>query len=101
MSEEQMNESVKSFERGFTLVIIAAMFFIIGGIVGINYERNYTRPVEEDSKEIVKADSIIKVNDSIKIKVEQLDSIKDAKIIEVQTLDNDSTLKLFYELISK
>ena len=56
-----------------------------------------TRPVEE----IIKADSIIKVNDSIKIKVEQLDSIKDAKIIEVQTLDNDSTIKLFYELISK
>ena len=56
-----------------------------------------TRPVEE----IIKADSIIKVNDSIKIKVEQLDSIKDAKIIEVQALDNDSTLKLFYELISK
>ena len=50
---------------------------------------------------IIKVDSLVKVNDSIKIKVEQLDSIKNAKIVEVQVLDNDSTVKLFYELISK
>lgn len=49
----------------------------------------------------IKSDSIIKVNDSIKIKVEHLDSIKNAKVIEVQTLDNDSTLKLFYKLVSE
>lgn len=46
-------------------------------------------------------DSITKVNDSIKIKVEHLDSIKNAKIIEVRSLDNDSTLKLFYKLVSE
>lgn len=46
-------------------------------------------------------DSLITINDSIKIKVEKLDSIKDAKVIEVSTLDNDSTLKLFYKLVSE
>ena len=57
---------------------------------------------EEDIKEtVIVTDSIIKVNDSIKIKVEHLDSIKNAKVIEVQTLDNDSTLKLFYKLVSE
>lgn len=40
-----------------------------------------------------------KHNDSLKIKVDNLDSIKNAKVIEVQTLDNDSTVKLFYQLI--
>lgn len=40
-----------------------------------------------------------KNNDSLKIKVDNLDSIKNAKVIEVQTLDNDSTVKLFYQLI--
>ena len=50
---------------------------------------------------ITVTDSIIKVNDSIKIKIEHLDSIKNAKVIEVQTLDNDSTLKLFYKLVSE
>lgn len=40
-----------------------------------------------------------KNNDSLKIKVDNLDSIKNAKVIEVKTLDNDSTVKLFYQLI--
>lgn len=94
-----VNEGREIFERGMFLFVLCVFFFIIGGVVGVNYKKqdNSSRPVEE----IIKADSIVKVNDSIKIKVEQLDSIKDAKIIEVQTLDNDSTIKLFYELISK
>ncbi len=40
-----------------------------------------------------------KRNDSLKIEVDNLDSIKNAKVIEVKTLDNDSTIKLFYQLI--
>ena len=40
-----------------------------------------------------------KHNDSLRIEVDNLDSIKNAKVIEVQTLDNDSTVKLFYQLI--
>ena len=40
-----------------------------------------------------------KRNDSLKIEVNNLDSIKNAKVIEVKTLDNDSTIKLFYKLI--
>lgn len=40
-----------------------------------------------------------KYNDSLKIEVDNLDSIKNAKVIEVQNLDNDSTVKLFYQLI--
>lgn len=40
-----------------------------------------------------------KHNDSLRIEVNNLDSIKNAKVIEVQTLDNDSTVKLFYQLI--
>lgn len=42
---------------------------------------------------------IVKSNDSLKLEINNLDSIKDAKVIEVQKLDNDSTIKLFYELI--
>ena len=86
--------SLESFTKG---VII----FIIGFLFGVGFYHftidNATRPVEE----IVKADSLIKVNDSIKIVINNLDSIKNAKVIEVQTLDNDSTAKLFYELINK
>ena len=79
---------------GCYLVIIAVVIVYIYGKKIINNE--------EDIKEnVIVTDSIIKVNDSIKIKVEHLDSIKNAKVIEVQTLDNDSTLKLFYKLVSE
>ena len=40
-----------------------------------------------------------KHNDSLRIEVDNLDSIKNAKVIEVKTLDNDSTVKLLYQLI--
>ena len=74
--------------------------FITGCIIGAVTLYGYTKqntPVENNTK----IDSLIAVNDSIKIKVEKLDSIKDAKIIEVSTLNNDSTLKLFYKLVSE
>lgn len=81
-------------------VLEMLMAFITGCIVGAITLHSCTKqstPVENTAK----IDSLITVNDSIKIKVEKLDSIKDAKIIEVSTLDNDSTLKLFYELVSE
>lgn len=78
-------------------VILIFVGFVAGVILTSKNKVKNTPPVEE----IIKADSIIKVNDSIKIKIENLDSIKNAKVIEVQSLDNDSTVKLFYKLIGK
>ena len=81
-------------------VLEMLMAFIAGCVVGAFTLHSCTKqstPVENSTK----IDSLITVNDSIKIKVEKLDSIKDAKIIEVSTLNNDSTLKLFYELVSE
>lgn len=59
-------------------------------------KENITSPVES-----TRIDSITKENDKLIIEVENLDSIKDAKVIEVKSLDNDSTLRLFYQLIGK
>ena len=70
----------------FTFVVIASM------IVGTYYHRKNNNVIEPDVE-------IQKHNDSLKIKVDNLDSIKNAKVIEVQTLNNDSTVKLFYQLI--
>lgn len=93
-----INVDKSTYGIRLAIIFICTIGFLVGFTVGRGTKKcDSSRPVEE----IIKADSIIKVNDSIKIKVEQLDSIKNAKIIEVQTLDNDSTLKLFYELISK
>lgn len=49
----------------------------------------------------IKVDSLTKHSDSLKITIKELEDIKDAKIIEVNSLDNDSTVKLFYELVKK
>ena len=70
----------------FTFVIIASI------IIGSYYYRKNNNIIEPNVE-------IQKHNDSLKIKVDNLDSIKNAKVIEVKTLDNDSTIKLFYQLI--
>ena len=80
------------------------LFLVIGILTTIYYfvytyyknKDNITSPVESS-----RIDSIIKENDKLIIEVETLDSIKDAKVIEVKSLDNDSTLRLFYQLIGK
>ena len=91
-------ESENNGKLDWVLEMLMAFFFgCIVGAVTLHSCTKQSTPVENTAK----IDSLITVNDSIKIKVEKLDSIKDAKIIEVSTLDNDSTLKLFYELVSE
>lgn len=70
----------------FTFVLIASM------IIGTCYYRKNNNIIEPNVE-------IQKYNDSLKIEVDNLDSIKNAKVIEVKALDNDSTVKLFYKLI--
>lgn len=70
----------------FTFVIIASI------IIGSYYHRKTNNIIEPNVE-------LQKHNDSLKIKVDNLDSIKNAKVIEVKALDNDSTIKLFYQLI--
>lgn len=78
-------------------IIKSAVIFFVFGIVIIaimsliDNKKTYT--IVEQNVEIQKH------NDSLRIEVDNLDSIKNAKIIEVKTLDNDSTIKLFYKLI--
>ena len=85
-----MDSLIKEIIKG------AAMFFVFGIVIIaimslIDNKKTYT--VVEQNVEIQKH------NDSLKIEVDNLDSIKNAKVIEVKTLDNDSTVKLFYQLI--
>lgn len=70
----------------FTFVVIASI------IIGSYYHRKTNNIIEPNVE-------IQKHNDSLRIEVNNLDSIKNAKVIEVKTLDNDSTVKLFYKLI--
>ena len=96
--KDYVDDTVKKVDGCITFMIGCGISFALGILAGISYEKhNISTPVEN----IAKIDSLTTINDSIKIKVEKLDSIKDAKVIEVSTLDNDSTLKLFYKLVSE
>lgn len=74
------------------MLLCMAMCIAIPLLCGIN---DVTKTNE------VKVDSLIKHNDSLKLTIKELEDIKNAKIIEVNSLDNDSTVKLFYELVKK
>ena len=95
-----MIENIKRFFIG--LCYVAGCYLVVLALViTYNYSKRIINDEDNIKENITVTDSIIKVNDSIKIKIEHLDSIKNAKVIEVQTLDNDSTLKLFYKLVSE
>ena len=95
-----MIDNIKKFFIGLCYVV-GCYLVILAVVIIYNYSRKIINNEDTIKENVTITDSIIKVNDSIKIKVEHLDSIKNAKVIEVQTLDNDSTLKLFYKLVSE
>lgn len=82
-----------------TVVEIVIILLIILVII-VNYlpfkSISTTSPVESS-----KIDSITKDNNKLIIEIKHLDSIKNVKSIEIKNLDNDSTLRLFYQLIGK
>ena len=95
-----MIDDIKKFFIG--LCYSAGCYLVVLAVVVIySYSRKIINNEDTVKENVTISDSIIRVNDSIKIKVEHLDSIKNAKVIEVQTLDNDNTLKLFYKLVSE
>ena len=96
--KDYIDDTIKKVDGCITFMICCGISFALGVLICISYEKhNISTPVENNT--II--DSLTTINDSIKIKVEKLDSIKDAKVIEVGTFNNDSTLKLFYKLVSE
>lgn len=76
------------------------IFVIVIIVIAIIFTANITKYYHEKNNNVIEQDiELQKHNDSLKIEVNNLDSIKNAKVIEVKTLDNDSTIKLFYKLI--
>lgn len=90
----------KFVEKVGTILIVELTVVLILVLAGIIFK------AEKDTDIIIKnaeldIDDKIKANDSIKLEVENINKIKDAEIIEVSNLDNDSTVKLFYKLVKE
>ena len=75
------------------IIFVVLVVALCVSIAICDYHRKKNNNIIETDVELQKH------NDSLRIEVDNLDSIKNAKVIEVQTLDNDSTVKLFYQLI--
>ena len=87
-----MNSFVKETNKGCFIFLVLSLIVCVSMIVGGLYNDKTNNVIEKDVE-------LQKHNDSLRIEVGNLDSIKNAKVIEVKTLDNDSTVKLFYQLI--
>lgn len=83
------------FAKLFLIIFIIAL--VAGAIKCCTEDNEKTSSPVEDNR----TDTLTKENDKLILEVETLDSIKDVKTIEVKSLDNDSTLRLFYELIRR
>lgn len=78
--------------KGFVVVLVLTFVICCSMVIGKYYHTKNNNIIERNIE-------LQKHNDSLRIEVDNLDSIKNAKVIEVKTLDNDSTVKLFYKLI--
>ena len=81
------------------IILITLIIFSIGYVIG--YFVHKANSTISSPVKIIRIDSLNNTNKDIHNKIKQLDSIKNEKVIEVKSLDNDSTLRLFYQLIGK
>ncbi len=89
----------KAIKHLICLLCLITTFIIIGLaiVVGYNAQVSHTSsPVEE----IHRIDSVGLENSKLTTEINVLDSIKNYKVDEVKKLNNDSTIELFYKLIS-
>lgn len=80
--------------KNHPIIIIGVIIYIVLFLYAVN-SLNYKPPVERNDIE-----ELLITRDSLINEINQLDSIKNEKVIEIYNLDNDSTLKLFYKLVS-
>lgn len=92
-----MDSFSKEIVRGRITGLISAIIICI--IASFIIAKSYYHSKTDNNNIVISDIEIQKHNDSLRIEVNNLDSIKNAKVIEVKTLDNDSTVKLFYQLI--
>lgn len=85
-------EGFDEFCKGIFIVVI----IVISIVCAVNITKYYNK---KNNNIIEKDIELQKHNDSLKFKVNNLDSIKNAKVLEVEVLDDDSTIILFYNLI--
>lgn len=88
------NEGTNWRDTIICLICIVFIFFII--IVASRCDDREIPPTKPNK---VNVDSLLNTNDSIKVVITYIDSVKNEEIQQVLKLDNDSTLELFKQLV--
>lgn len=96
-NNDNLEEIITSCLTNIIIALVILAVLVIGSIVIYKHYTEDKNTVTSSTIEYV--DSIKKENDKLVLEVNNLDSLKNAEIIEVKSLDNDSTIKLFYKLI--
>lgn len=102
--KEDINYEMQKGCMKFGIIICIILIFIVSGLIIVKcskYNKNVEISVQPPIEETHTIDSLVDNNkhkDSVLIKI---DSIKNEKVQEVKTYSNDSTLKLFKELVSE
>ena len=96
MDKEDFKNAIKHLM--YLLCLISTLIIVCLAIIIIydKYTNHNSSPVEE----INKIDSVKFENNKLTTEINILDSIKNNKVNDATKLNNDSTIKLFYELIS-
>lgn len=82
--------------------ICIAISILVGLILGSIIYYGVSSGKDKEIKKVdTKVQKLEEQRDSIKLKITTIDSLQHEKVIEVQGLNNDSTLELFYKLIGK
>ena len=87
-----MDNFNNKISKCFVAILVLTFISCCSVIIGKYYHTKNNNIIEQDIE-------LQKHNDSLKFKVNNLDSIKNAKVLEVEVLDDDSTINLFYNLI--
>jgi len=91
-----MTEKVKEL---FIILGLVSLILCIS-ILAVRYCGSEEEVIDKTIQtNISSIETVQKRNDSIIIDVKRLDSIKNAEVITIQTIDNDSVIELFYQLI--
>ena len=94
----------KSIYAFISFMIILILVYIII-VIGFNNRDTTTKVVSPIKKEnVIKEhtiDSITKYNNTVINNIKHIDNIKNEEIKHAKTLNNDSTVILFYQLINE
>lgn len=96
INNEDFKNAIKHLMYLLCLITTLIIISLAITIVYDKYVNRNSSPVEE----IDKIDSIKFENNKLTTEINILDSIKNNKVNNVTKLNNDSTIKLFYKLIS-